>query len=121
MTHRHKLRESPVRGDTPAGFGGRAGETYREQSRQRAPVRPYSSPHSTIACADGSRDNPTTSRTLASSSGSVENLKASVCQGLPSCLAHPRATVLWLIPSWSASSRRDQWVTPSASVRSCGS
>jgi hypothetical protein len=42
MTHRHELRESPVRGDTPAGFGGRAGETYREQSRQRAPVRPYS-------------------------------------------------------------------------------
>ena len=43
MTHRHELRESPVRGDTPAGFGGRTGETYREQSRQRAPVRPYSS------------------------------------------------------------------------------
>jgi hypothetical protein len=55
MTHRHELRESPVRGDTPAGFGGRAGETYREQSRQRAPVRPYSSTHSTTAASGGLR------------------------------------------------------------------
>jgi hypothetical protein len=61
MTHRHKLRESPVRGDTPAGFGGRAGETYREQSRQRAPVRPYSSTHSTTARSGGCRYRPTTS------------------------------------------------------------
>jgi hypothetical protein len=81
----------------------------------------FSSTPRTIAGADGSRDTPTRSRTLASSSGSLENPKASVCQGLPSCSAHPRATVLWLIPSWSASSRLDQWVTPSASVRSCGS
>jgi hypothetical protein len=58
-----------------------------------------SSTPSTIACADGSRDNPTTSRTLASSSGSLKNLKASVCQGLTSCSAHTRATVLWLIPA----------------------
>jgi hypothetical protein len=50
----------------------------------------FSSPHSTIACADGSRYNPTTSRTLVSSSGSLENLKASVCQGLTSCSAHTR-------------------------------
>ncbi len=27
-------------GDGHAGFGGRAGETHREQSRQGAPVRP---------------------------------------------------------------------------------
>ena len=67
--------------------------------RSSAWICDFSSTHSTIACADGSRDNPTTSRTLASSSGSVENLKASVCQGLPSCSAHPRATVLWLIPA----------------------
>jgi hypothetical protein len=32
--------ERPVRGDTHAGSGGRAGETHREQSRQGAPVRP---------------------------------------------------------------------------------
>jgi hypothetical protein len=32
--------ESPVLGDGHAGFGGRAGETHREQSRQGAPVRP---------------------------------------------------------------------------------
>jgi hypothetical protein len=29
-----------VRGNTHAGFGGRIGETHREQSRQGAPVRP---------------------------------------------------------------------------------
>jgi hypothetical protein len=47
-----------------------------------------------------------------SSSGSVENLNVSVCQGLRSCSAHTRATVLWLTPSSAASSREDQWVTP---------
>jgi hypothetical protein len=53
---------------------------------------------------------------VASSSGSLENLKVSVCQGLTSCSAHTRATVLWLIPSWSTSRRLDQWVTTDASV-----
>ena len=30
-----------MRGDAHAGFGGRAGETDRQQCRHRAPVRPY--------------------------------------------------------------------------------
>ncbi|WP_189134810.1 hypothetical protein [Wenjunlia tyrosinilytica] len=34
------LVESPVLGDGHAGFGGRVGETHREQSRQGAPARP---------------------------------------------------------------------------------
>jgi hypothetical protein len=47
----------------------------------------------------------------------VENLNVSVCQGLRSWSAHTRATVLWLMPSSAASSRLDQWVTPSASYK----
>ncbi len=35
--------ESPLRGDTHGGFGGRARETGREQSRYRALVRPNGS------------------------------------------------------------------------------
>ena len=37
--------------------------------------------HSTMACAGGSRYSPTTSRTLASSCGSVENSNVSTCYG----------------------------------------
>jgi hypothetical protein len=37
---RPRHAESPVRGDTHAGFGGRAGETHQGQPRQGAPVRP---------------------------------------------------------------------------------
>ena len=33
--------ESPVRGDSHAGFGGRLGETDRPKGRHRAPGRPY--------------------------------------------------------------------------------
>jgi hypothetical protein len=90
----------------PAGSAG-AG-AGRRGALQRLDLRPLVHTARSHA-ADGSRDNPTTSRTLASSPGSVENPKASVCQGLTWCSAHTRATVLWLIPSWSASSRRDQW------------
>jgi len=32
--------ERPLRCESHGGCGGRAGETYREQSRQGAPVRP---------------------------------------------------------------------------------
>ena len=32
--------ESPVRGDSHAGFGGRLGETERPKGRHRAPGRP---------------------------------------------------------------------------------
>ena len=35
--------------------------------------------------------------------------------GLEVVLGHTRAMVLWLIPSWSAHSRIDQWVTPRCS------
>jgi hypothetical protein len=63
----------------------------------------------------GSRYSPTTSRTRASSWGSVENLKVSVCQGLTSCSAQTLATVLWPMSSSAASSREDQWVTPRCS------
>jgi Putative transposase of IS4/5 family (DUF4096) len=38
-----------------------------------------------------------------------------LCHGRMSCSAQTRATVLWLMPSSLASSREDQWVTPSAS------
>jgi hypothetical protein len=82
--------------------------------RSNAWIWLFSSTHTTIACSGGSRYNPTTSRTLASNSGSVENLNVSVCHGLTSCSAHTLATVLWLTPSSVASSREDQWVTPSA-------
>jgi hypothetical protein len=35
------LVESPVPGNRPAGFGGRAEETGRSKGRHRASVRPY--------------------------------------------------------------------------------
>jgi hypothetical protein len=63
--------------------GGEAGALQRLDLRLLVP-------HSTIACADGSRDNPTTSRTLVSSSGSVENPEGLGLPGLPSCSAHTR-------------------------------
>jgi hypothetical protein len=47
------------------------------------------STHSTIACADGSRDNPTTSRTLASSSGSLENPEGLGLPGVAVMLGPP--------------------------------
>jgi hypothetical protein len=50
--------------------------------------------------------------TLASSSGSVENLKVSAFHGFTPYRFHAAATVTWLVPSRSASSRDDQCVTP---------
>jgi len=38
QAQRARHAESPVRGDAHAGFGGQAGETHREQSRQGAPA-----------------------------------------------------------------------------------
>ena len=52
------------------------------------------------------------STTLASSSGSVENLKVSAFHGLTPYSFHTAATVAWSIPSRGASSRDDQCVTP---------
>ncbi len=73
----------------------------------------FSSTHNTIAFSGGFRYRPTTSRTLASSSGSVENLKVSRRHGLTPYLRQARATVASPIPKWLPSSRDDQWVTPS--------
>ena len=69
--------------------------------------------HTTTALAGGSRYSPTTSRILASSSGSVENLNVSLFQGLRPQRRQIRATVAKLTPRWSASKRDDQCVTPS--------
>jgi hypothetical protein len=58
---------------SPAGSAGVGQEGW---VRSSAWICDFSSTHSTIACADDSGHNPTTSRTLASSSRSLENLKA---------------------------------------------
>ena len=50
--------------------------------------------------------------TLASSAGSVENLNVSAFHGFTPYRVHAAATVTWLVPSRSASSREDQCVTP---------
>src|SRR4051794_41959712 len=52
------------------------------------------------------------STTLATSSGSVENLNVSAFQGLTPYSFHTAATVAWSTPSRGASSRDDQCVTP---------
>src|SRR4051794_41793868 len=54
------------------------------------------------------------STTLATSSGSVENLNVSAFQGLTPYSFHTAATVAWSTPTRGASSRGDQCVTPSA-------
>src|SRR5215204_2379477 len=55
------------------------------------------------------------SRTLASSSGSVENLNVSTRHGARPHLFHTAPTAKLLIPNSAASSRVDQCVTPSRS------
>ena len=75
----------------------------------------FSSTQSTTALSGGFRYNPTTSRTLASSSGSVENLNVSAFHG---CSPHRRQILpiqTCEIPSSAPSSRDDQCVTPSRS------
>ena len=53
-----------------------------------------------------------TSVTLASSSGSVENLKVSAFHGFTPYRFQASAMVTWLVPNRLASSRDDQCVTP---------
>jgi hypothetical protein len=89
----------------------RADVQARLGTLQRLDLR-FSSTQTTIARSGGYRYNPTTSRTLASRSGSVESLNVLVCQGFRSCSAQTRATVLRLTPTSSTSSRVDQWVSP---------
>ncbi len=72
----------------------------------------FSSTHSTMAFSGGSRYSPTTSRTLASSSGSVENLNVSRRHGCTWYRRQARATVASPTPRRPASSRVDQCVTP---------
>src|SRR5215207_9779300 len=68
-----------------------------------------------MALSGGFRYKPTTSRILASSSGSVENLNVSTRQGCRPHFFHVVETVKSLIPRCLPSSRLDQCVTPSAS------
>jgi hypothetical protein len=65
-----------------------------------------------MALCGGFMYSPTTSRTFASSSGSVENLNVATRQGCRSQSRHTFATVAKLIPSSLANSRLDQCVTP---------
>lgn len=57
--------------------------------------------------------SPTTSQTLASNSGSVENSNVSARHGYRSHYRQILATVAFPIPGSFASSREDQCVTPS--------
>src|SRR5665647_2745856 len=100
-----------------AGRPGRKGRIGAVRSR--AWIWDFSSTHSTTAASGGCRYNPTMSRTLASSSGSVENLNVPDRWGwIPKCF-HSRAIVAWdtgfpLRRSRSASNREDQCVIPSS-------
>src|SRR5690348_12486965 len=69
--------------------------------------------HKTTALSGGLRYSPMTSRTLASSCGSVENLKLSARQGCSPHSRHTSAILTFDRPSSAASSRDDQCVTPS--------
>ena len=89
----HQSVESPVRGDAHAGFGGRVGETRCSSEQWRVPARPNSSIQSTTALSGGFKYKPTTSRILASSSGSVENLKVCTRHGCSPHFFHVVLTV----------------------------
>jgi hypothetical protein len=65
------------------------------------------------ALSGGARYSPTTSRILASSSGSVLNLNVSIRCGWRCHLRQIRATDANEIPSSVAIKRADQWVIPS--------
>lgn len=81
--------------------------------RSTAWIWDFSSTHSTTARSGGCRYSPTTSRILATSAGSEENLKVSVRHGLTPCSRHTRAIVSRLTPSSRASRQVDQCVIPS--------
>ena len=80
--------------------------------RSRAWIWDFSSTQSTTAFSGGARYSPTTSVTLATSSGSVENRNDSARHGCTPYSRHARATVASPMPRWRASSRLDQCVTP---------
>src|SRR4051812_24019275 len=81
--------------------------------RSSAWIWDFSSTDTTTAPSGGSRYKPTTSRILASSRGSVENLNVSTRCGWMSHLRQILATVENEVPKGLASSRDDQCVTPS--------
>lgn len=68
----------------------------------------FSSTHNTIALAGGFRYRPTMSVTLASSSGSVENLNVSAFHGRIPYFFQALVTVDLCTPRRGASSRLDQ-------------
>jgi len=53
-----------MRGDAHVRFGGAGRGDGLIERRHRAPARPYSSTHSTMALSGGSRYSPMTSRTF---------------------------------------------------------
>ena len=83
--------------------------------RSNAWIWLFSSMDSTTAFSGGSRYRPTTSRILASSSGSVENLNVSCLNGLMPHRFQILATVTLEIPSCLPRMRLDQWVIPRCS------
>ena len=80
--------------------------------QSRAWIWDFSSTQSTIALSGGARYSPMMSVTLATSSGSVENLKVSYRRGWTPYSRRYRATVALPTLSLVASRRLDQWVTP---------
>ncbi len=94
-----------------SGTPGRSGSTGA--ARSSAWAWGFSSTHSTTALSGGLRYRPTTSRTLASSCGSVENLKLSARHGCSPYSRHTLATLTFDRPSSAASSRLDPCVIPS--------
>ena len=83
--------------------------------RSNAWIWDFSSIDNTIALSGGFRYRPTTSRTLASNSGSVENLNVSTRHGCRPHLFQILPTHTCEIPSSAPNSREDQCVTPSRS------
>ena len=78
--------------------------------RLRAWIWVFSSTHSTKARSGGSRYSPTTSRTLATNSGSLDSFHESCLCGANPNARHTRDTIDWLNPRCSAIDRVDQCV-----------
>ena len=97
-------------------FSGSPGRIGRIGAvRSSAWICDFSSIQTTTALSGGFKYNPTTSRTLASNSGSVENLNVSRRHGCRFHSRQIRATDANEIPKCLPSSRADQCVTPNAS------
>ena len=97
---------------SPAGRAAAAASARSGPAPGSGTSRPRTAPR---PCPAGSGTGPTTSRTLASSCGSVENLNVSARHGCSPHSRHTPATLTLEMPSSAASSRDDQCVTPSRS------